>query len=115
MGNMRHHAIVVTGKGPAIENAFFDVDDAMRATASVQITELAPLGANGFRSFLVVPDGGNEGWSDSDAADRSRVDIVEILRGYSYKDVSSPIQWVEVMFGDDEGKAAVVSHSGEWQ
>ena len=35
MGNMKHHAIVVTGEEPAIRNAFRDVVDiAAHATAS---------------------------------------------------------------------------------
>ena len=64
---------------------------------------------------MVAPDGSKEGWAESDAGDRARDLIVQVLKSYSYKDGSSPLKWVEVMFGDDEGRAAIVRHSGEWQ
>ena len=115
MGYMKHHAIVVTGEEPAIRNAFREVDDFAHAAIAVQITELTPETMNGQRSFMVAPDGSKVEWPDSDDGNRARQEIVDILKCYSYNADSSPLKWVEVMFGDDEGRAVVVRHSGEWQ
>jgi hypothetical protein len=69
--------------------------------------------ANDVRSFLVAWDGSKEGWDVSDNADEAREEFVAWLRGAFYDDGSSPLNWVEVQYGGDDGDVIAISDSGE--
>lgn len=105
MGYVCHNAIVVTGWGPGtVEEVHRRVKEL--ATDYQYVTELSPEGANSDRSFMVCPDGSYEGWEDSDAGDAGRDRIVEYLR-------ESGADWVEVLYGDQEGACFVVRHADD--
>ena len=68
---------------------------------------------NGYGSFLVAPDGSNEGWADSEAGDGLRAAYRRWLREQSFGDGSSSLEWCEVEYGSDPGGAEVVA--SQWE
>lgn len=108
MGYMRHHAIVVT----ALDDWLAPAQDAATIVGCV-VTPITASRANGYASFLVVPDGSKEGWDTSTAGDRARAEFVEWLRGQAYRDGSNRFDWVEVQFGDDDNEARILN-CGDW-
>lgn len=121
MGYMRHHAIVVTSwdvelltaaHAKAVElgdrhpNSLFE-------TRLFAVTEITPDGINGYRSFLVAPDGSKEGWEASEAGDAARAALIEWLNEQRYEDRSSSLDWVEVQYGDDDLQTRIVNDSDE--
>jgi hypothetical protein len=97
MGHMRHHSIIVTGcMDGALDKAH---DEAVRLFAWV--SPRCPDQTNGYRSFFIPPDGSKEGWDESESGDSHRNAFVAFLQSLRYEDGSSPVDWVEVVFGDD--------------
>lgn len=103
MGYMRHHAIVVTGTERGVGPAYAE---AVRAFGGV-VSPLLPETINGYRSFLVPPDGSKERWAESDEGDARRAAFVAWLR------VNRDCDWVEIQYGDDEHETKVVAHSDD--
>ena len=111
MGYIQHHAIVVTGTYDEwIESAHVKAVDLFGET---QASAIVNSKMNGTKSFFVGPDGSKEGWEDSDRGDRNRDKFIAYLDGLRYEDGSSPLSWVEVLYGDDEGACFVVHHDKE--
>lgn len=109
MGYMRHHAIVISaGYGDYLEQA-----RAKAIELGMQVTEIVESHTNGVTTFLIIPDGSKEGWSESDAGDGRRDSMKEWLDLQRYEDGSGPLHWVEVQYGDDDRETKVVSHSDE--
>jgi hypothetical protein len=105
MGYMAHHAIVVTSwhEGRIIEAHGRAVSIGLRPTA---VTDEA---INGYRSFLIPPDGSKEGWDDSDAGDAKRDAFMDIIdKDFAYDDGSNSVEFVCVRFGGDETGEATV-------
>lgn len=97
MGYMVHHAIVVTSSITEL------IEEAQREAFRIFGTLVTPIvesNVNGYRSFLVAPDGSKEGWDESDLGDRRRSRFVAWLRSKYYSDGSSSLKWVEVQYGD---------------
>lgn len=108
MGYIRHHAIVVTSwEQSALEAALVQA-----SVCGLTHTGIGAQVTNGFRSFLVCPDGGKEGWEMSDHGDERREQFKAWLRGQRHEDGSSALEWVEVCYGDDDYGAVVTD--GEW-
>jgi hypothetical protein len=109
MGYMRHHAIVVTSwKDDVLEAAHVRALEIFKHVAPV-----TPAVINGYRTFLVAPDGSKEGWDESDAGDIARGQFIDWLNAQRYGDGSSYLQWVEVQFGDDNRETRIVHHGDE--
>lgn len=109
MGYMRHHAIVVTSyKEELLEQAW-----AAAVELGMSVSAITDEVMNGYRSFLVAPDGSNEGWDTSDRGDEQRAKFAAWLTAQAYDDGSTSIAWVEVQFADDEGESAIVRDSDE--
>ena len=101
MGHMRHHVIVVTSwKDDAIQSAH----GAARFIFNGNVTQITNPVVNGFRSFMVAPDGSKEGWEESNVGDSSRNQFVNHLKTFCHEDGSSPLSWAEMQFGDDDGE-----------
>jgi len=97
MGYIMHHAIVVTSwKKEAIDDAHDKAD-----SLGLLITPVVEGKLNGYRSFLVCPDGSKEGWADSDEGDVQRGLFVEWLRSQCCEDGGSYVDWTEVNYGED--------------
>lgn len=109
MGYMRHHAIVVTSSAPELLKAAH----AKAVELGMSVTNLTAEVTNGYRSFLVAPDGSNEGWRESDAGDARRDQFTAWLDEQRYDDDSTSLGWVEVQFNDDEHETAIVRDSDE--
>ena len=110
MGDVRHHAIVVTS---------WQREVLYLAAAKARELGLEVLGpsaevTNGFATFIICPDGSNEGWDESDEFDAKREKFVAYLKTERYKDGSSCLAWVVLAYGsDDQGGAKIIKHA--WQ
>lgn len=112
MGYTRHHAILVSsfGYGDWIEQAHREACRWFH-----WVSPLSPPQLNNVRSFFIPPDGSNEGWEESDEGDRRRDAMIGWLRAQRFTDGSSPLEWAEVLYGDDNGEARVIRHDAEDQ
>lgn len=110
MGYMRHHAIIVTTF--AKERAQTAHQKAREIFGSI-VSALNESIVNGYWSFCVFPDGSKEGWADSDQGDTDRALFQEWLEEQRYEDKSSPYDWIEVQYGDDNGETKVVNGNVE--
>jgi hypothetical protein len=99
MGYMRHHAIIVTSSDDRLLNAAHA--ESIRLGAAVSGVICSPI--NGYRSFLIAPDGSKEGWSQSDEGDTQRAAWIAWADDQRYSDGTSSLDWVEIQFADDEG------------
>lgn len=107
MGYMRHNAIIVT----SCLNIDEAHDKAVELFNSKCVTDICPSIVNGYGTFVVVPDGSKEGWDTSDIFDVMRDKFVGWLKDQVYEDGSSPIDWVEVQYGDDNGVTKIIEAS----
>jgi hypothetical protein len=116
MGHMAHHAIVATGYSPHVERAhIIAVAEEAKTNVTPGFTRPLPIvgpligsWANGYRSFLIAPDGSKEFWQESDRGDDLRSRIIARWRA---EDVW--IDWVLISFGgDDSDRAEIVDNPG---
>lgn len=108
MGYMRHHAIIVTcWDRDRLEVA---QDKGIAVFGRFGVSDIIESRVNGYCSFLVPPDGSKEGWEDSEHGDNKRAEFVQWLRT---DPIGEYFEWAEVMYGDDDGAAAIVNHSGQ--
>ena len=125
MGWHRHHAIVVTScNQDSIEWAHDKASEIFHANEPEKygpsdgrvtpVTEITDKVVNGYRSFMVAPDGSKEGWSESDRADEARESFIDWLEEMRYDDGSSLLCWVEVEFSNEyEDYGAKIISSNE--
>lgn len=107
MGRMRHHAIVVTSwSHERLAEVFAEAE-----RLGCEPTPISAEQTNGYRSFLVPPDGSKEGWDTSDAGDNNRAALINFIRERFYIDGGTYIDWAEVQFGDDDLQARLVGAS----
>jgi len=106
---MRSHAIVVESWN-AIMLASAHAEARKLFDGIAPVTEVTPEASNGRRAFMVAPDGSKEGWEESDRGDAARSAFKDYLRSQYHDDGSTSLRWAEVMFADDEGRAAVVEY-----
>lgn len=121
MGYLRQHAIVVTGHyDDHIEQAHAKALELFApnvihpypsAEDSALVTPILSTPVNFSRSFAILPDGSKEGWSTSDNGDSARDEFVSWLRAQAYDDGSTPLDWVEVQYGDDNRKTRALRSS----
>lgn len=109
MGYIRHHAIVVT----TYDVKQIDAAHNEAARLGLDITGMLQTTVNEWHTFLVGPDGSKEGWPESDVGDGKRDQFIAWLDGQRFDDGSSPFDWVEVQYGDDELETKVCRHSDE--
>lgn len=116
MGYMRHHAIIVTSfdekrlkrahrKLKAIIKSHND-DSALQV--SMAVTPISKGTVNGYASFMLAPDGSKEGWPQSDRGNVVRNEFVTWLNEQAFDDGSNCLTYVEVQFGDDDGRNKVL-------
>ncbi|MCP4903003.1 MAG: hypothetical protein GY906_39065 [bacterium] len=108
MGWIRHHAIIVTSwDTEAFERARDKAHEIFKGLAP----EAMASESNGYRTFLIPPDGSREGWSESETGDSRRAHFIEWLDAQRHSDDSSPFDWVEVQYGDDQFETEIVNDS----
>ena len=108
MGYMVHHAIIVTGSDykDAVTKAHAIAEGVFGESVTPIVASI-----NGYRSFMVAPDGSKEGWDESAAGDLRRREFVDYLKKQRHGDLSSPLDWVVVQYGDDNGDTRIVDDS----
>lgn len=105
MGAMCHHAIIVTSwDAEKLHNAHMKAIE-----IGCSVSAVTPGVTNGYRSFLVAPDGSKEGWGESDRGDQQRAQLIDYLNSHRYDDGSNALNWVEVAFADDYGKPRITN------
>lgn len=103
MGHIEHHAIVVTSFDHALLVEARNMADGL----SMKPTDIVHSEVNGYESFMVPPDGSKSGWSESEAGDLRRSQLIAWMRSKSYVDGSSALEWCEVRYGSDDRTADV--------
>lgn len=104
MGYMRHHAIIVTSCDEASIKAAHNLARRWQANPSSITKETT----NGYRSFLIPPDGSKEGWDESQMGNNRRDALVRHFRS---DDKFRMLEWVEVQFADESGNNLVTRDS----
>ena len=106
MSYTKHHAIIVTGTWAQARDLRSTVYNIIALQDGPEIVRL-PVSylmvsqINGYASFLVGPDGGNEFRDASAIGDSLRDLIIRALR-------NSPTSWAEVQYGDQDGQDMVL-------
>jgi hypothetical protein len=109
MGYMRHHAIVVSSwKHDLLEEAH-----ALAIELGMSVTNITAEVSNGYRSFLMAPDGSKEGWDESDRGDERRTKLIEWMDAQRYEDSSTALDWVVVQFADDDMESRIIIDSDQ--
>lgn len=109
MGYMRHNAIVVSSwKEDLLEQAH-----AKAVELDCSVSAITGEVTNGYRSFLVAPDGSKEGWDESNEGDARRDALAAWLDAQRYEDDSTSLQWIEVQYGDENLHSCIVRDSDD--
>lgn len=103
MGYQRHHAILVTTCKYPYAYSAHQAAEAIFETVS-PIMESA---INEHYTFLIPPDGSYEDRDESNVGDDRRDKYIEWLKQQTFEDGSSPYDWVEIQYGDDEDENIV--------
>lgn len=109
MGYMRHHAIIAT----SYNQKLIREAHAQAETLQMLVSPVVETKLNGYWSFCVFPDGSKEGWDESDRGDERRDRLIEWMESQRFSDLSSPIAWAEIQYGDDERETLISRHSDE--
>ena len=108
MGYIRHHAIIVTsGIDDLIELAHAKAKEIFEETVSPIVNSAT----NGYRSFMVGPDGSKEGWNTSDIGNHKRQQYVSWIESQAYNDGSNSLSYAELFYGDDDEECEIVKHN----
>ncbi len=118
MGYMRHHVIVITANDEKlIQKARNEAKKIFQPTEIDNFKALVSSSVEGcvndYYTFCVGPDGSKDGWGPSDDGDRYRNELIDWLEEQRYGDNSSPYDWVEIQYGDDERETKIIRHSDE--
>lgn len=105
MGWIRHHGIVVTCWNEDALNVA--LTKAIEVFGHEQVSEAVLSPSNGYRSFLVAPDGSKEGWPESAAGDAARGKYIAWLGEQAYEDGSSALEWLEYEHDVDNKRARI--------
>lgn len=105
MGRIKHNAIVVTsGSSDSILIAWRKALDLFEG----KITTIVEGVANGYFSFLIVPDGSKEGWKPSDNWDEKRDNYFDWAN-----ETGMGFDCIEIRFGGDDYYSEIVRIAGE--
>lgn len=108
MGYIRHHAIIVTSLESYIDKLY---TKALEIFNPCQVGDIVVSTVNEYFSFLIGPDGSKEGWNESWDGNDNRQKFIDYLETFRYSDNSSPIDWVEIQYGDDDGVTMIINDS----
>ncbi len=109
MGYIRHHAIIVTSLDKEIEPLYAKAVEIFEDGVSAIVDSRV----NGFRSFLVAPDGSKEGWDSSGQGDRRRERFVEWLAQRQRENPWGSLDWIHLQYGDDNRETRILGDSSE--
>jgi len=110
MGMIQHKALLVTSfDSKKLKSAH---KKAMKTFDKNNVTLITGAGMNGYQTFVVVPCGSKLGWNESEDHHAAMEKFTEYLDTLQYEDGSSPIDYVEVNYGEF---ALTASHNGSEQ
>ena len=107
MGYMRHDAIVVT----AFDKKYIAPAIAKARELGLCVSSMTKEVTNGYRSFLIAPDGSKEGWDTSQKGDDARAAWKEWANKSYKKGVY--LDWVHVSFAGDEDRDTKIVDQAE--
>jgi hypothetical protein len=98
MGMIQHKALLVTSNDrPKLMKSR---RKAMKLFDNSNVTAITGAGMNGYETFVVVPCGSKLGWEESQKHHSAMETFIEFLDSMGYEDGSSPIDYVEVNYGE---------------
>jgi hypothetical protein len=96
MGTYAHKAIVVTSfQWNELEEARIK---AINTFGKKMVSTTVSSEYNGFRSFLIGPDGSKEERDESDHYDNLRSSYIKYLQSFAYEDGGNPLEFSEVNY-----------------
>lgn len=106
MGIVQHDAIVVVSWNDVdLDRAWNKAKELELPTSSIVVSPL-----NGYRSFLIAPDGSQRGWEDDVMYEQRRAVYVTWLLMNSYPDGSASVDFVTLKWGEEMQLEAVERH-----
>lgn len=115
MGRIRHHAVVVTGPSGGLR---LDIRQVRARVAAIcgentpgLVSSVVLSVVNGYGTFIVAPDGSKEGRAESRHGDETRAKVIEYLESLRYPAGGTSFDYVEVLYGDENGEAKLLRHS----
>ena len=112
MGYYRHHAIIVTG---TFKEKLKEARDIAIVFCLLEgVSPIIESQMNGYQSFFIAPDGGQEGWDDSELGDARRDTFINWLEEQRSDEGSTWLDWVEVQYGDGDKQTRVTRDNDEW-
>lgn len=106
MGTIQHTAFIVTGCdhdfGKSKEKNLFTKSHkkARKLFGKDSVTKITGEGINGYKSFLVAPNGSKLGWESAREFDEASEKFIEYLDSIKYDDGSTCVEFVKVNFGE---------------
>lgn len=104
MSYVKHHAIVVTSVALGDQGAALTRIHNMAQRIGLGVTPITASLYNAYSTFLVIPDGSNEGWPESLASDSRRAAFKALLD----EDAYTCLDWVEISYSPDDGVAEII-------
>lgn len=108
MGYIKHHAIVVTS---SIRELIISAHEKAKEIFGDTVSNITPPVIKGYESFFIAPDGNKEGWQQSNVGDEKRKSFIEWVNEQAYEDGGNSLDFCEVFYGEDNGRAEIVSHN----
>jgi len=110
MGYIRHDAIIAT----SWNDKHIAAARAKAEEIGLTCSEIVESPINGYKSFMIAPDGSKEGWGDSDKGIAMRAEWVAWMRSHDpEKEPCMWVDWAHVNFGgDDDELSTLADHSG---
>ena len=103
MGYIRHNAIIVTGWN---EKEMQEAKMLLEKNTDLSASDIVESGINGYKSFMIAPDGSKEGWEASDKGDSDRELYIQYLG-------RTGLDYVEISYGGDEPEySKIVARNG---
>ena len=110
MGYIRHDAIIAT----SWKDEHLAAARAKAEEIGLKCSEIMESPINGYKSFMIVPDGSKEGWIDSGTGEERRAEWKAWMRCHDKEE--EPCMWVDwahVNFGGDDPECSnLADHSG---
>lgn len=99
MGYIVHHAIVVTFWDDKILRDTWREAKRIFSNTNCSVTNITTTAVNGYRSYMIAPDGSKYGWDDSVNGMKARTQFIEYLNNYE----PYPPSWALIQYGDEYG------------
>lgn len=100
MGVENNEAIIATTWNDEVINKFLQWQETDILPEWRQLFAVIPSITNGKHTIIMAPDGSKKGWDTAKEGEITRDQFIRFLESFNYEDNSSPIDWVEVGYGE---------------